>query len=42
MAKEIKLSEEEKKKLFEGVRKASEKYLFGSRNPHSKKNSSKK
>lgn len=32
-----KLSEEEKKKLFDGMRNVSEKYLFGSKNPKAKK-----
>ena len=41
MTKKIVISEEDKKKLFEGVKKASEKYLFGTRNPHSKKNTKK-
>ena len=41
MHKEIKMNEEDKKKLVEGLRKTSEKYLFGSKNPKSQKIKSK-
>lgn len=38
MSNTKKMSEEEKKKLLDGVRKHSEKYLFGSKNVKSKNN----